>query len=85
MEVFVMLNELFDYPFSLSDNERAALVMILLGDPFRRIPFMNVRRNRTIANGMAPVVWASELRLIVDAYPAAMGILLEASQEKIPS
>ncbi len=73
----------YDFPFTLSDKERQALVDILAGNPYLRIPFMNSQRNRLIANGMTRVVWASELRLIADGCPAAMATLLDASSPRM--
>ena len=69
-----------DYPFHLSDTERSALQAILAGDPYKRIPFMNCRRNSLMAAGLAPIVFASELRLIMDTFPEAMGLLLDARE-----
>jgi len=68
----------FDYPFKLSSNERAALQAILAGEPYMRIPFMNSKRNSLIAAGLAPVLWASELRMIIDCVPGAMEQLLSS-------
>ena len=70
-----------DHKFKLSDPERAALVRILEGTPYRRVPFMSVQRNREIACGRTGSIWAHELRLIIDAIPESIGLLLDAAGE----